>query len=77
MFGYTPQYATTKGWTGDVRAVAQTPLGFTDTFSVGVYQQDRVRHLHRPAAELVGLQRDHARTIASPPNAARPSDGSA
>ena len=41
VFGYTPQYATTKGWTGDVRAVAQAPLGFTDTVSVGLYQQDR------------------------------------
>jgi len=41
VFGYTPQYATTKGWTGDVRALAQAPLGFTDTFSIGVYQQDR------------------------------------
>jgi vitamin B12 transporter len=41
VFGYTPQYATTKGWTGDLRAVAQAPLGFTDTLSVGVYQQDR------------------------------------
>jgi len=40
-FGYTPQYATTKGWTGIARAIAQAPLGFTDTLSVGVYQQDR------------------------------------
>ena len=41
VFGYTPQYGATRGWTGDVRAVAQAPLGFTDTLSVGVYQQDR------------------------------------
>jgi len=41
VFGYTPQYATTKGWTGNVRAIAQAPLGFTDTVSVGAYRQDR------------------------------------
>jgi vitamin B12 transporter len=41
VFGYTPQYATTHGWTGVGRAVAQAPLGFTDTFSVGAYQQSR------------------------------------
>jgi vitamin B12 transporter len=40
-FGYTPQYATTRGWTGIARAIADTPLAFTDTLSVGVYQQDR------------------------------------
>ncbi|HUO11406.1 MAG TPA: TonB-dependent receptor, partial [Caulobacteraceae bacterium] len=40
-FGYTPQYYTTSGWTGDVRAIAQGPWGFTDTLSVGFYDIDR------------------------------------
>ncbi|HEY3798563.1 MAG TPA: TonB-dependent receptor [Caulobacteraceae bacterium] len=40
-FGYTPQYATTRAWTGDVRGVVQAPRGFTDTFTAGVYRQDR------------------------------------
>jgi vitamin B12 transporter len=40
-FGYTPQYATTRGWTGDVRATAQAPLGFTDSFTFGYYDLDR------------------------------------
>jgi vitamin B12 transporter len=40
-FGYTPQYYTTRGWTGDVRAVVDAPLGFTDTFTVGLFDLDR------------------------------------
>jgi vitamin B12 transporter len=36
VFGYTPQYATTQGWSGTARAIVQAPLGFTDTVSVGV-----------------------------------------
>ncbi|HEX3918794.1 MAG TPA: TonB-dependent receptor [Caulobacteraceae bacterium] len=41
VFGYTPQYATTQGWSGTARAVVQAPLGFTDTLSVGVYDLGR------------------------------------
>ena len=40
-FGYTPQYATTRAWTGAARAIAQAPWGFTDTLSVGVYDLNR------------------------------------
>jgi vitamin B12 transporter len=40
-FGYTPQYATSRGWSGQARAIAQAPLGFTDTVSVGLYSLDR------------------------------------
>jgi vitamin B12 transporter len=40
-FGYTPQYDTTRSWSGDVRAVAQAPWGFTDTLSVGFYDISR------------------------------------
>jgi vitamin B12 transporter len=41
VFGYTPQYATTRGWTGDARAVVQAPLGFTDTLTVGLFDLNR------------------------------------
>jgi vitamin B12 transporter len=41
VFGYTPQYATTEGWSGTARAVVRAPLGFTDTLSVGVYDLGR------------------------------------
>ena len=40
-FGFTPQSITTRGWTGDVRAVANAPWGFTDTLTVGLYDIDR------------------------------------
>src|SRR5580658_4251281 len=40
-FGYTPQYYDTQGWTGDVRAIAQGPLGFTETLTVGLAGIDR------------------------------------
>ena len=40
-FGYTPQYYTTRGWSGDARAIVNAPLGFTDTFTVGLYDLDR------------------------------------
>ena len=41
MFGDTPEYATYRSWTGDVRAVIDDPWGFKDTLSLGGYSLDR------------------------------------
>jgi len=41
VFGYTPQYDTSRSWSGSARAIVQAPLGFTDTLSVGVYEISR------------------------------------
>ncbi len=40
-FGYTPQTYATRGLSWSGRAVAETPLGFTDTVTIGVRDLDR------------------------------------
>lgn len=40
-FGFTPQFMTARGWTGDIRAVANAPWDFTDTLTVGLFDLDR------------------------------------
>ncbi|HEY1752878.1 MAG TPA: TonB-dependent receptor [Caulobacteraceae bacterium] len=41
VFGDTPEFATYRAWTGDVRAVIHDPWGFTQTLTVGGYSLDR------------------------------------
>jgi vitamin B12 transporter len=41
VFGDTPEFATYRSWTGDVRAVIHDPWGFTQTLTVGGYSLDR------------------------------------
>ena len=41
VFGDTPEFATYRSWTGDVRAVIQDPWGFKETLSVGGYALNR------------------------------------
>jgi len=40
-FGDTPEFATYRSWTGDVRAIIHDPLGFTQTVTVGGYSLAR------------------------------------
>jgi len=41
QFGDTPEFATYRSWSGDIRAVIQDPLGFKETVSLGGYALDR------------------------------------